>query len=168
MNHAGDASLMVTCRCEGELARTGHGTPDLNRGWGWTPDSGKSGVGVGVDPRSPANRGWDPHPPAIPGKSGMGVGVGIGGSVPCARCRGDSHRHQPRPERLFTRSQVSTERSAFHHNDAAIFVTRWHLMPVPNLKIRPILACVSARTWLEVRGTSRTMDLLIGHKPEAI
>jgi hypothetical protein len=30
--------------------------------WGWTPDSGKSGVGAGVDPRSPTNRGWDPHP----------------------------------------------------------------------------------------------------------
>jgi hypothetical protein len=41
----------------------GHGTPDLNRGWGWTPDSGKSGVGVGV------------HGPPIPGKSGVGVGV---------------------------------------------------------------------------------------------
>ena len=40
------------------VAGTGHGTPDLNRGWGWTPDSGKSGVGVGADPRSPANRGW--------------------------------------------------------------------------------------------------------------
>ena len=69
---------------------------------GWTPDPrpigggdgggppipGKSGVVVGarVDPRSPANRGcqWDPHrdPPAIPGKSGMGMGMGIGGSVP--------------------------------------------------------------------------------------
>jgi hypothetical protein len=42
------------------LPDAGHGTPDLNRGWGRTPDSGKSGVGVGVDPRFPANRGSIP------------------------------------------------------------------------------------------------------------
>ncbi len=58
----------------------GHGTPDVNRGWGWTPDSGKSGVGVGVDPRSPANRGWDPHPRS-PANRGRGWGWGSG--VPC-------------------------------------------------------------------------------------
>ena len=39
--------------------------PDGNRGWDpriGAPIPGKSGVGMGVDPRSPANRGWDPHP----------------------------------------------------------------------------------------------------------
>ncbi len=36
------------------------------------PIPGKSGMGMGMDPRSP-----------IPGKSGMGMGMGIGGSVPC-------------------------------------------------------------------------------------
>jgi hypothetical protein len=58
------------------------------------------GTGDGDDPRSPANRGWrrgwtpDPRqigdgvgnlngpPIMIPGKSGMAVGMGIGGSVP--------------------------------------------------------------------------------------
>ena len=39
------------------------------------PDSGKSGVGVGVDsdPRSPANRGWVPGPhPRSPANRGWG------------------------------------------------------------------------------------------------
>ncbi len=98
VKHAGDASLMVTDRCEGELARR------------------------------------------------------------------DSHRQQPRPERLFTRFQVSTERSAFHHNDAAIqvFMTRWHLMPVPNLKIRlPVvctLACQPGRGWRSEEHPERWID----------
>jgi hypothetical protein len=44
------------------------------------PDSGKSGMGMGVDPRSPANRGWDPHPRS-PANRGWGWGWGSG--VPC-------------------------------------------------------------------------------------
>jgi hypothetical protein len=52
------------------------------------PDSGKSGVGVGVDPRwarSPANRGWGPHPrsPAI---WGWGWGWGSGAPCPARAC----------------------------------------------------------------------------------
>jgi hypothetical protein len=38
----------------------------------WIPDSGKSGMGTGME-----------MDPPIPGKSGMGMGMGIGGSVPC-------------------------------------------------------------------------------------
>jgi hypothetical protein len=59
---------------------SGHGTPDLNRGWGWTPDSGKSGVGVGVDPRSPANR--------APGRGWPGPGGGGGPPIPGRANRG--------------------------------------------------------------------------------
>ena len=44
------------------------------------PDSGNSGVGVGVDPRSPANRGWDPHPHP---RRNRGWGWGWGSGVLC-------------------------------------------------------------------------------------
>jgi hypothetical protein len=43
---------------------------------------GKSGTGMGVDPRSPASRRGIGGPSPIPGKSGMGMGMGIGDSVP--------------------------------------------------------------------------------------
>ena len=43
----------------------------------WIPDSGKSGMAVGMDPRSPANRGWrwgwTPDPRQIMIGSGMGM-----------------------------------------------------------------------------------------------
>jgi hypothetical protein len=63
-------------------------------GGGGPPIPGKSGIimiskGMGVDPRSPANRrGWDPHP-GSPANRGWpvtrrGTGMGVGGSVPWA------------------------------------------------------------------------------------
>jgi hypothetical protein len=59
-------------------------TPDPRQigggGGGGPPISCKSGVGVGVDPRSPANRGWDPHPHP---RRNRGWGWGWGSGVPC-------------------------------------------------------------------------------------
>ncbi len=79
------------------LAKPGHGTPDLPGIGGGPPAPGKSGAGVGVDPRppanrgstgmgadppSPANRGWDPHPHPRRNRPG-GWGWGWGSGVPC-------------------------------------------------------------------------------------
>jgi hypothetical protein len=40
----------------------------------------KSGMGMGMIPRSPANRGWDPHPHP---RTNRGWGWGWGSGVPC-------------------------------------------------------------------------------------
>jgi hypothetical protein len=50
-------------------------------GGGGPPIPGKSGVGVGLDPRSPANRGWNGSTPPSPANRGWGRGWGSG--VPC-------------------------------------------------------------------------------------
>ncbi len=54
--------------------QVGRGKSDGNRGWGWTPDSGKSGMGVGMVP-DPRQIG-DGTPIHIPGQIGDGVGDG--------------------------------------------------------------------------------------------
>ncbi len=41
----------------------------------WIPDSGKSGMAVGMDPRSPANRGWESGVPC-PGTDGAQEATG--------------------------------------------------------------------------------------------
>jgi hypothetical protein len=51
-------------------------------GWGWTPDPRQIGGVVGVDPRSPANRGWDPHLRS-PANRGWGRTRRWGSGVPC-------------------------------------------------------------------------------------
>jgi hypothetical protein len=48
----------------------------------WIPDSGESGMGMGLDPRSPANRGW---------------GWGWGSGVPCPASRACTPRARPDP-----------------------------------------------------------------------
>ena len=52
----------------------------------WIPDSdsGKSGMGMGMIPDPPANRGWDPHPRS-PANRGWGRGWGSARGVPCGR-----------------------------------------------------------------------------------
>jgi hypothetical protein len=82
---AGGWSHRVTrTRTAVSTSRPGHGTPDLNRrrGWGWTHDAGKSGVGLGVDPpipgKSGAGVGMDPRSPA---NRGSGPGVGMDGII---------------------------------------------------------------------------------------
>jgi hypothetical protein len=60
-----------------------------NRGWrrGWTPGPRQIGDGGGDGPPIPGTGKSGMGPPSpmgpIPGKSGMAVGMGIGGSVPC-------------------------------------------------------------------------------------
>jgi hypothetical protein len=101
---------------------TGTGRPSRfgrNRGRSPVPDShrgvralppipGKSGVGVGVGPRFPANRGRGPQTP-IPGKSGMGTGIGIGGSVPCTELVPSSLLWLAKP--LFRKSRTTNSES---------------------------------------------------------